>query len=249
VFCSGQKEEEILCHTPADCPGTAPYCWPAAGHAFAIDEGYSTSTLGSYPISICSSSDVGPPDASAVVDSSAAGDASFPDSMPVDLDSALTDSSNSPVETFEVVGNGFLLTPLSCPTSHWEFPIPSPVLPAGTPAIAVRNTGSVPLAYIAESSGYVGGVVYTPGVPTSETGEEAGVLAVGATMTIVYSGEPVQPILVGSAKPFSIYDSGFAAADEWTVPWPMGVGGSEGSPTMYVAQVSWDTACAPVQRP
>jgi hypothetical protein len=248
VFCSGQLEGEILCHTAADCPANAPHCWPAVGLPFAINGGYSTGTLGSYPISICSSADAGPPDASAMVDSSAERDGPLPDSAPVDLDSALPDSSDSPVETFEVVGNGSLLTPLSCPTSHWEFSVPPPVLPTGTIAIAVRNTGSVPLAYIAESSAYISGVVYTPGVPTGETGEEVGVLSAGATMTIVYSGAVIEPILVGSAKPFSTYDGGYAAADEWSVPWPAGVDGGAATPTMYVAQISWDTVCAPVSR-
>ena len=162
---------------------------------------------------------------------------------PTDLvDAALPDSSASQIETFEVISNGSLQEPLSCPTSHWEFGI--------TGTITLRNTGGVPLAYIAEGMGWELGVQYTPGVPTSESGEQVGVLAPGAALTL----DVTQPnndlvVVIGASKPFSISDAGYAPADEWTIPWPQGVSGSGGSATMFVAEIEGSSACSPVARP
>jgi hypothetical protein len=159
------------------------------------------------------------------------------------FDSAIPDSSASPTEGFEIIFNGVAQTPLSCPSSHWEFSVPS------TATVVLRNMGSVPLAYIAEPTGYIGGVQYTPGVPTNQQGEEVGVLDPGDIVSLTLGGVGGDTIaLAGASKPFSIYDGGFAPADEWTIPWPMGVDGSGGSTTMYVADVEWDTSCSPVER-
>jgi hypothetical protein len=100
---------------------------------------------------------------------------------------------------------------------------------------------------IGQDEGMLQGVTYTPGVPTSQTNEEVGVLAPGATVNVTHMSVGGDTIaLVGAAKPFSIYDSGFAPADEWTTPWPSGVDGADGTTTMYVADVEWDSDCSPV---
>jgi hypothetical protein len=160
------------------------------------------------------------------------------------FDSAVSqDAAASPTEAFSLVVNGTAAHPLSCPTSHWEFP-----LNAGS--IKLKNTGSVPLAYIAESGGWEGGVDYSPGVPTSQSGESVGVLAPGAELTLQVIQSNYDTIaLIGASKPFSDDDAGFAPADEWTIPWPQGVSGSGGGTTMYVAEIGASTACSPVARP
>jgi hypothetical protein len=53
VFCSGSAVGATVCHAPADCPADAPYCWSIAGK-WGVGSG-----LGSYPLSVCSSSDAG----------------------------------------------------------------------------------------------------------------------------------------------------------------------------------------------
>jgi hypothetical protein len=113
--------------------------------------------------------------------------------------------------------------------------------------IALRNVGAVPLAYISEQMGWIAGVQYTPGVPTSQQGEQVGVLAPGEVVNLTHDGALVG--LVGASKPFSIYDGGYATADETTAAWPLGVEGSEGSSTMYIAVISADAVCSPVIHP
>jgi hypothetical protein len=168
------------------------------------------------------------------------------------FDSPLPDSASSPIEAFEIIFDDAIKQPLSCPTSHWEFPVPSNgletdgTLPPGA-VVTLRNTGSMPLAYIGESQYWIGGVQYTPGVPTSTPGEEVGVLTPGAVVPLTHLGSLIA--LVGSAKPFSVYDGGFAAADETTAPWPLGVAGSEGSSTMYIAEITAQAVCSPVSHP
>jgi hypothetical protein len=160
------------------------------------------------------------------------------------LDSALPDSSASPVETFELIYGTKVESPLSCPSEHWEFPLPS-----SSAAVYLRNTGSVPLAYTAESPFYTG-AIYSPGVPTGTPGELVGILAPGAsvnlTSTVVKSSDGWIIALVGASKPFSVYDGGYAASDETTIPWPKGVPDSAGATTMYVAQVESAPSCTPV---
>lgn len=173
----------------------------------------------------------------------AAGSTSFDAAV---LDSALPDSSASTIETFELIYDSAVQTPLSCPTEHWEFPLAS-----ATVTVHLRNTGSVPLVYITENS-WVGGAVYTPGVPTGSPGELVGILAPGASVDLssdVYrSGDGGDVALVGASKPFSVYDGGYAASDEGTIPWPEGVTDSTGATTMYVAEVQDLPNCEPVVR-
>ncbi len=177
----------------------------------------------------------GPLDATVDAPNASVGDAS-------DIfDSPISDSTSSASEAFEIIANGAIQSPISCPSSHWEFSVSS----GG--AVALRNIGSVPLPYIAEPYGWGAGVQYTPGVPTSGQGEEVGVLASGAVVNLTHAGGTIA--LIGASKPFSIYDAGFAAADEWTVSWPLGVAGSDGSSTMYVAEIEAEAECGPVYRP
>jgi hypothetical protein len=155
----------------------------------------------------------------------------------------LPDAAASPTEVFELVAAGSAAEPLSCPSAHWEF--------SGLPAsVELKNTGTVALAYIAEQAAWDLGAEYAPGVPTGMSMERVGVLAPGAEVTIASRpGGYEQTALIGASKPFSIYDGGFAAADEWTIPWPQGVSGSDGSMTMYVAEIDDVSACGPVTRP
>jgi hypothetical protein len=177
------------------------------------------------------------------------------DALP--LDSALRDVSASADGPFELLYGGVPQTPFSCPTSNWEFPWPgNSSFPdgssSGTVTVTVRNTGGVPLAYIAEQMGWILGVTYSPGVPTGESGEEVGVLAPGQSVDLVLQActGSCSIGLVGASKPFSARDGGFAAADERTIPWPQGVAGSGGSSTMYVAGISAVTvACSPAHTP
>jgi hypothetical protein len=175
------------------------------------------------------------------------------DALP--LDSALPDVSAYAGGPFEVLYGGAPQTPYSCPTSNWEFPWPSNgSFPDGSSSgtVTVRNTGGVPLAYIAEQMGWILGVTYSPGVPTGESGEEVGVLAPGQSVDLVLQACTGSCLigLVGSSKPLSVRDGGFAAADEKTIAWPQGVAGSDGSSTMYVAAVSSVTvACSPAHMP
>jgi hypothetical protein len=165
------------------------------------------------------------------------------DAYVVPIVDAAVDASPSPIETFELVADGSAAEPLSCPSANWEF--------SGLPtSIELKNTGTVALAYIAEQVAWNLGAQYSPGVPTGMSMERVGVLAPGAEVTIASRpGGYEQTALIGASKPFSIYDGGFAAADEWTIPWPQGVSGSDGSMTMYVAEIDDVSACGPVTRP
>jgi hypothetical protein len=156
------------------------------------------------------------------------------------LDSALPDASDSPIETFELIVNGVVLHPLSCPSSHWEFAPPS-----SATHVYLRNTGGVPLAYTA-NQGWQGGVVYPPGVPTGQSGELSGVLAPGASVNVTSAYHDGTVGDVGASKPFSVYGGGYAPQDEGTIPWPLGVSGSGGATNMYVAGINMDSSCSPV---
>jgi hypothetical protein len=242
---SGPGTEDADCTTGTSrCSGAQPQTcnegvWLDNGAACS---GATSTCLSGMCVAPGGASDAGPSSDSAVpFDSATSGeiDAAI-------FDGPLPDSSGSPVETFDVIDDGVALQPLACPSSHWEFPLQS------DGSVTLRNTGSVPLAYIAQQNGWEGGVQYTPGVPTSGPGEEVGVLAPGATAILTANnGVSNQYViaLIGASKPFSIYDGGFAAADEWTMPWPLGVQGSGGSSTMYVAELSFDSTCSAVVQP
>ena len=145
---------------------------------------------------------------------------------------------------FALVVNDSVLTPMSCPSSGWEYPWPPgegrtrghPPVPGVKDAYIV-NTGGVPLAYIAQSQ-WSQKTHYRPGVSTGASYQLAGVLAPGTQVDItsIYVGNVVA--LVGASEPFSSTEAEAAFADEATIPWPKGVTGSEGSSVMYVAEIA-----------
>jgi len=161
---------------------------------------------------------------------------------------------------FAFVVNGVTQTPLNCPNNDWVFPPPpaqdggalcepvnnsAPPTPPclGINSVLIFNTGSVPLAYTAQSTWDTGATAYVPGVAFSGQNAVAGVLNPGAyaDITSVYVGELTA--LLGSSLPFSAPDAGKYATDEGTIPWPGGVSGSDGATVMNVAQIDVDTAC------
>jgi len=155
--------------------------------------------------------------------------------------SSPADATAAPIETFDYIVDCVAQYPISCPSSYWQY--------KGTgsglgPDVYLQNTGSVPLVY---SFGCLVGN-YPPGVPRGGTSSTTGVLmpfaAVHLNKGYVCSGAGFADL--GSSKPFSMpSDGGFPPADEGTIPWPDGVSGSEGSKTMYVAQLEMGTSCGP----
>jgi hypothetical protein len=165
---------------------------------------------------------------------------------------------------FVFVVNGVGQTPLSCPHNNWDFAPPpaqdggtvcaasfSPeagVVPpcAGISSVFLVNTGSVPMAYTAQSSwdvGRTGG--YPPGVDLGDPYYSlAGVLDPGANVNItsVYVGGITA--VLGSSQRFSDPDAGKYVSDESTIAWPEGVSGSEGASQMNVAQLDIVTDCS-----
>jgi hypothetical protein len=144
---------------------------------------------------------------------------------------------------FGFVVNGVVLTPMSCPADHWEFPLPAgegqpqpnPPIPGVSSAFIV-NTGATPLAYVAGAA-WVVPSHYAPGIDTGMAYQLAGVLQPGqqVDITSVYVGDITA--LLGSAEPFSAVDASYAS-DEGEIPWPKGVAGSGGSSIMYVAELN-----------
>ena len=136
---------------------------------------------------------------------------------------------------FELVINGTPVPPPSCSEEPFGFHVLSET------TAAIKNTGNVPLAYLAQEDWNAFGAVYVPG--TSTGSGVAGVLGPGAQVDIT-STYPKTGIvaLVGAAEPFTAPDAG-AAADQGTTPWPKGVPGSDGATTMYVAEVTVNLAC------
>jgi hypothetical protein len=143
---------------------------------------------------------------------------------------------------------------MTCPAENWEFAppqgqmgavcdAPGPAAPpcAGVTSAIIENTGQFPLAYTAESTW--SGAGYPPGIAFGGPNELAGVLDLGgqADITSVYVGGIVA--VLGSRAPFSYLDASKYVGDEGTIPWPNGVTGSEGSSTMYVAEIEVMTSC------
>jgi hypothetical protein len=179
-----------------------------------------------------------------------------PDSQ-ADASIAMTDG---PAFKFDPVapglaGFGFLVNdvvqrPMACPSDNWEFSasttpssscgIPPPC-DAGVNDVYLVNTGQSPLAYIA--AGLWNGTGYVPGVATGDPYQLVGVLDAGARVDItsVYDGGTVA--LLGSSAPFSSPDAGKYESDEGSIPWPAGVAGSEGSATMWLAQIEVRPSC------
>jgi len=151
------------------------------------------------------------------------------------------DTNPQGVATFSFVVNGVVMSPMTCPSEHWEYPWPagegavSPEPPApGITSVFIVNTGTLPLAYFAQAL-WAFGSHYVPGV-SSGPNDLAGVLAPGAQIDItsVYLSGTVA--LLGSAEPFSDADASYAS-DEGTIPWPKGVSGSGGASTMNIAEI------------
>jgi hypothetical protein len=151
---------------------------------------------------------------------------------------------------FAFIVNDKLQSPLSCPTANWEYPtaaaacnVMAPPCP-GIFDVQISNTSQYPLAYTAQSRWNIGdGARQPPGVNFGNMGELSGVLATNehVDVTSVYLGGIVA--VLGSSAPFSGPDAGKYVADEGTIAWPAGVAGSEGSSTMYVAEIEVVDSC------
>jgi hypothetical protein len=170
---------------------------------------------------------------------------------------ATFDVAPSPVGLagFAFIVNGAPLAPMQCPDAKWEFPWPSgeasgnryPPTP-GIHSVVIVNTGTLPMPYLAQSVWNPGGGHAVPGGGTGASYQLSGVLQPEhyVDITSVYVGGIVA--LAGSAEPFSNLDAGMYASDEGAVQWPPGVAGSQGSPTMYVAEIevpSSQSTCMP----
>jgi hypothetical protein len=158
--------------------------------------------------------------------------------------SSSSSSGNAPtgLAGFAFVVNGVVQTPMKCVGSHWEFPwVPGEAVPAGEQypplagihSVVIVNTGTLPMPYLAQSY-WNGNAV--PGGLTGQTYQLAGVLEPGQQVDITSVYLPGIVALLGSAEPFSSAAGGYAA-DEGSIPWPLGVSGSGGSATMYVAEI------------
>jgi hypothetical protein len=75
-------------------------------------------------------------------------------------------------------------------------------------------------------------------------GRLVGVLDVGAQVDIssVYYPGGITALL-GSSAPFSSPDAGKYLSDEGSIPWPAGVAGSQGSSTMWLAEIEVRDSC------
>jgi hypothetical protein len=143
---------------------------------------------------------------------------------------------------FAFVVNDVVLTPMACAHAAWQYPLASgetsspPDHPPtkGVKSAYIVNTGTLPLAYVAQSLWSAG---QQPGVLTGSTYQLAGVLMPGTQVDItpVYVGG--YTAIVGSSEPFSSLDSGHPVGDEGSILWPPGVTGSGGASLMYVAQI------------
>jgi hypothetical protein len=144
---------------------------------------------------------------------------------------------------FAFVVNGVVQNPMPCPSDHWEFPLPQgeglsppnrPPIP-GVSAVFILNTGTAPLPYTAQSTWNTGESI--PGGATGAAYQLVGVLAPGTQVdvTSVYVGGIVA--ILGSSEPFSNPSAGTFAGDEGEIPWPVGVEGSGGKTTMFVAEI------------
>jgi len=222
---------------------------PDGGNGSASSSGGPSSGSSSGGFAGSSSGSPGPPigdddsgssetDASTTVPPPDSGTSSFDASI---LDSALPDSSGSSIETFELIIDGAVQTPRSCPADLWSY---SGTSGQPEPLDYIRNTGSVPLAYVAAPIWTVGlGHPYTPGEtnPAGPMPQQAGILAPGASLdiTAIYSGGYVA--VLGASKPFSA--GGGQVDDEGAIPWPAGVPDSTGASMMFIAQIFVGQSC------
>lgn len=153
---------------------------------------------------------------------------------------------------FGFVVNDVVQHPMACPSDNWEFSAsttPSancgfpPPCGADVTSVYLVNTGQFPVAYIAAAEWNYG--AYVPGVATGDSYQLVGVLDPGARVDImnVYD-HGITTALLGSSAPFSAPDAGKYESDEGSIPWPAGVAGSQGSATMWLAEVEVRPSCS-----
>jgi hypothetical protein len=174
-----------------------------------------------------------------------------------------SDANSSPTTTFDpappgLAGFAFVIEgvaqhPMSCPSDNWEFSAATANPQCGYPppcpsldSVYLINTGHFPVAYIA--SGLWMSQAYVPGVATGDPYQLVGVLDPGGKVDItsVYDGGYTDQgvvALLGSSAPFSSPDAGKYLSDEGSIPWPAGVAGSEGSSTMWLAEIEVKASC------
>jgi hypothetical protein len=190
-----------------------------------------------------------------------------PEVVASDLDGA-ANATCGPVApgfaAFAFVVNDVVQHPMTCPSANWEFsssttptcggawttdhpPASGPPCDSGLDHAFLVNTGEFPVAYIAEG-GWQSSAEYYPGggfvgTMTFWFGGIVGTLYPGdkTDITSVYRGGTVA--LLGSPAPFSAPDASQYASDEGTIPWPAGVPGSEGSCTMWLAEIEVKPSC------
>jgi hypothetical protein len=190
--------------------------------------------------------------------SSVAADSASNLTMPVPSGLASFDfDSTTPVPPglagFAFVVNDVVQRPMACPSDNWEYSANStpstlcniagtPPCVVGVQSVYLVNTGQVPVAYIA-AGWWSGSGGYVPGVATGESNQLVGVLDPGAKadITSVYNAGVVA--ILGSSDPFSSPDAGKYESDEGSIPWPAGVAGSQGSSTMWIAEIEVRPSC------
>jgi hypothetical protein len=178
-----------------------------------------------------------PPSDASVSDAANAADVSFP----IDVDVPPPPAGQAGIA---FIVDGIVQTPLPCPADNWEF---WPVDGAGNPLCApsslictvssavLKNSGPVPVTYTVQPSWVTPGI-YPPGIATGDSNQLVGVLAPGAELDITHAFAGGITAVLGSSLPFSDYDAHFVL-DEGTIPWPGGLGGSEGASVMSTAQI------------
>jgi hypothetical protein len=190
--------------------------------------------------------DATPPSDASVRDAANAPDVSFP----IDVEVSPPPAGEAGIA---LIVNGIVQTPLSCPANNWEF---WPVDSAGNPlcdpsnllctvsSAVLENSGSVPVTYTVQPEWNTPGV-YPPGIAIGDSNELVGVLAPGAELDITQAFVGGITAVLGSSLPFSDYDAHFVL-DEGNIPWPGGLGGSEGASVMWTAQIDMEPACRSV---
>jgi hypothetical protein len=197
-----------------------------------------------------------PSDGSPGASSSAPSSSEVPDAA---LDHGASPSPPGGEPAFAYVVNGAVQTPLSCPSARWEFPAPGhdggqacgnsclmgcgsdPNSCPGITSVLIRNTGSIPIAYIA-SDLWSTFSAYVPGAPTGDVNQLAGVLDPGAQVDITAVYDSALVAILGSSASFSPPDASYAG-DEGTIPWPAGVSGGNGSSQMWIAEIEEVAGC------
>jgi hypothetical protein len=193
-------------------------------------------------------------DGASVDDGAVRGAADVASEAAVDAPADIGVDSTAPsgLATFAFIVNGVVQTSLTCPSDNWEFaavdangnylcvPLGNPC--PGVTSAVVKNTGQVPIAYIALPR-WSGGAHYVPGVLTGDPNELTGVLDPDEQIDITASFAGGSTALLGSAASFSNPDAGKYLSDEGTIPWPAGVRGSGGATQMSLAEIEVRGAC------